>query len=263
METGCDFSCPKNCSYKTKYVTDILKHLETCTDNNEINDTIVKFENVTNEMIDADICPICEVVFCSSKELLKHVFAKHRCSECNNITSKDEVVSNVSSVISIHNNNVKSPIDKLPSTSKEVSHSRSVTPISRTKMSSCEKDLEDGETIESDEDLENDNENNEVNKPMIKVRTDLFRTSRMSTKQNLFECNKFKKFVLQDLHQNVFHRFHKIFLQQKSLDQTHTHVINVIKVTKQDMIWNPILKSDTEITLDFKDTSVIYVKKVS
>ena len=75
-----EFACTKNCSFMTRSSDLIQYHIERCEadekDHSDLNDVSV------HDKLDADICPVCQDVFYTATELMKHVFDEHYCLTC-------------------------------------------------------------------------------------------------------------------------------------------------------------------------------------
>ena len=69
-----EFQCTKKCSFVTRSQDLIEYHIENC-------DADLKDASV-HEKLDADICPVCQDVFYTPTELLKHFFDEHYCLKC-------------------------------------------------------------------------------------------------------------------------------------------------------------------------------------
>ena len=69
-----EFQCTKKCSFVTRSQDLIEYHIENC-------DADLKDASV-HEKLDADICPVCQDVFYTPTELLKHFFDEHYCLTC-------------------------------------------------------------------------------------------------------------------------------------------------------------------------------------
>ena len=72
-----EFTCTKKCSFVTRSSDLFQYHIEHCdADISDLNDASV------HDKLDADICPVCEDVFYTATELMKHVFDEHYCLRC-------------------------------------------------------------------------------------------------------------------------------------------------------------------------------------